>query len=272
MPTMRGDMEILAYNLIQWICGALPWEKNLTDPSTVQKQKEAAFNDTGKFLKQCFVDSIIPVAISQFIAQLSKMKFNDTPDYEKFKQTLIQGLKKLGKMPGDKLVFTGGKISGKVATTTTTTIKETKETTKATKIPVEKKVTRLPKKITNGASVSAIPRKIAALKRLSSEANSLNDSMEIMNNSCISGDDVMKKVLANLDPGAEYEVQIKRKKRIVKDDDKSVTPVKKTSGKTNAGSSAKRIVKERKKTRKQSDSDSDTEVNFSSIYLKKIEK
>ncbi|XP_043462978.1 serine/threonine-protein kinase VRK1-like [Leptopilina heterotoma] len=255
VPTMRGDIEILAYNLIQWICGALPWEKNLSDPSAVQKQKEAAFSDTNKFLKQCFADSIIPAAITQFVSLLAKMKFNDTPDYEKFKQTLIQGLKSLGKTPGDKLVFSGGKKSttaGKIASVI------------ETKTPVEKKVaskvqSRLPKKITTketGNILSAVPKKIAALKRLSSEANSLNDSM-IMNNSCISGDDVVKKVLANLDPGEEYEVQIKRKKRVV---DKSETPEKKAATR-DAGSSGKRVMRERKKnTRKQLDSDSEPEI------------
>lgn len=250
---MRGDIEILAYNLIQWLCGSLPWEKNLTDPSSVQKQKEAAFNDTQKFLKQCFNDSI-PEAISQFVSLLAKMKFNDSPDYEKFKNTLIKGLKDLGKVPGGKLEFGGGKIGGK----TMVTAKEV--SVKVARIPVEKKVGKTtpvrPKKMTKKESNEVMPRRIGALKRLSSEANSMNDSMEILNNSCISGDDVMKNVLANIDPGADYEVQIKRKKRVV---EKVATPDKKAT--KGAGTSAKRTGKvERKKLRKQSESDSEPEV------------
>lgn len=37
---MRGDLEILGYNMLQWLVGELPWEKNLTQPKTVQRMKE----------------------------------------------------------------------------------------------------------------------------------------------------------------------------------------------------------------------------------------
>jgi hypothetical protein len=39
---MRGDLEILAYNLIQWLAGQLPWEKSnlLQNPAKVQQVKE----------------------------------------------------------------------------------------------------------------------------------------------------------------------------------------------------------------------------------------
>lgn len=38
---MRGDLEILAYNMLQWLVGELPWEKNLKQPKAVQEMKEA---------------------------------------------------------------------------------------------------------------------------------------------------------------------------------------------------------------------------------------
>lgn len=37
---MRGDLEILGYNMLQWLVGELPWEKVLTNQKKVQEMKE----------------------------------------------------------------------------------------------------------------------------------------------------------------------------------------------------------------------------------------
>lgn len=56
----RGDLETLGYNIIQWLCGKLPWEKDsneigLTiDPEEVHQQKEALLSDLPLFMNKCF--------------------------------------------------------------------------------------------------------------------------------------------------------------------------------------------------------------------------
>lgn len=40
VATIRGDLEILGYNMLQWLVGELPWEKCLKQPNTVQSMKE----------------------------------------------------------------------------------------------------------------------------------------------------------------------------------------------------------------------------------------
>lgn len=35
----RSDLEILGYCLLRWLCGKLPWERNLKDPVAVQTAK-----------------------------------------------------------------------------------------------------------------------------------------------------------------------------------------------------------------------------------------
>lgn len=35
----RSDLEILGYCLLRWLCGKLPWERNLQDPVAVQTAK-----------------------------------------------------------------------------------------------------------------------------------------------------------------------------------------------------------------------------------------
>lgn len=50
---MRGDLEILGYNMLQWLVGELPWEKSLKVPKTVQDMKEAFMkNVRGNITKQ----------------------------------------------------------------------------------------------------------------------------------------------------------------------------------------------------------------------------
>lgn len=59
---MRGDMEILAYNLIQWTGGELPWEKNklLAVPAKVQQAKEELMSNVSARLKDCYADQQSP--------------------------------------------------------------------------------------------------------------------------------------------------------------------------------------------------------------------
>ncbi|XP_029165404.1 serine/threonine-protein kinase VRK1-like [Nylanderia fulva] len=101
VPTFRGDVEILNYNIILWLCGLLPWEK-LVDPATVQNEKEKAFKNIDDFLKKCFRGSV-PQAMHKFMTLLASVKFNEMPPYEKFKEILIAGLKKLDYKPDGKL-------------------------------------------------------------------------------------------------------------------------------------------------------------------------
>lgn len=35
----RGDLQILSYCMVQWLCGRLPWEDKLQDPVYVRDSK-----------------------------------------------------------------------------------------------------------------------------------------------------------------------------------------------------------------------------------------
>lgn len=35
----RGDLQILSYCMVQWLCGHLPWEDKLQDPVYVRDSK-----------------------------------------------------------------------------------------------------------------------------------------------------------------------------------------------------------------------------------------
>lgn len=50
----RGDMEILGYNMLQWVCSKLPWEDDLSDPEKVAEQKRECMSNIPHFLRLCF--------------------------------------------------------------------------------------------------------------------------------------------------------------------------------------------------------------------------
>lgn len=75
VPTMRGDFEILGYNLIQWAGGDLLWEKNnlLGTPVKVQQAKEDFMSNLESRLKESFVNQQVP-GLSTFSSSFSNSK------------------------------------------------------------------------------------------------------------------------------------------------------------------------------------------------------
>ncbi|XP_062539357.1 nucleosomal histone kinase 1 [Armigeres subalbatus] len=106
VPTMRGDMEILAYNVIQWAGTLLPWEaeKLLTNPVKVQESKEKHMKDVSGFMKYCFKKDI-PKPIQEYVKYVATLKYNDKPDYSKCRKFFETGLKELGKSNTGDLEF-----------------------------------------------------------------------------------------------------------------------------------------------------------------------
>ncbi|KAF7394536.1 hypothetical protein HZH66_007710 [Vespula vulgaris] len=230
LPTMRGDMEILGYNMIHWLCGSLPWDKDLTNPTNVQKQKQKAFENLPKFLEQCFHDST-PKPVLEYMKLLEIMEFNETPNYEKFIEILNDGLKKLGHKPNGKLEFNNASGSTKKAI-------------------VPKSIPRKVNKIT------AIKRPSPRSKATSPiRNNALNDSnVGVLIDKKRARLKDLKKVLNNIEscdePDEEYDIKITKKKKL-----KQRTPKKEENVK---------ITKTKTKINNLNDSESDTATEIMS--------
>uniref|UniRef100_A0A1I8PJ03 non-specific serine/threonine protein kinase n=1 Tax=Stomoxys calcitrans TaxID=35570 RepID=A0A1I8PJ03_STOCA len=96
VPTMRADMEILGYNLIEWLGIELPWvrDKLLAAPTKVQKAKEEFMADVGTNLRKLFLKSV-PDAVLEYMKYVAKLQYNETPDYEKCSRIFQNALKVL---------------------------------------------------------------------------------------------------------------------------------------------------------------------------------
>ncbi|TRY99063.1 hypothetical protein DNTS_002220 [Danionella cerebrum] len=104
-PSRRGDLEIMGYCMIQWLCGRLPWEDKLTDPVYVRDSKLRCRDKIDEFLKSCFSPENIPVEMGKFMAEVKALGYTDKPDYTKFRGILQQGLKSIGSADDKKLDF-----------------------------------------------------------------------------------------------------------------------------------------------------------------------
>lgn len=97
VPTRRADLEILGYNLIEWLGIELPWvrDKILTVATKVQKAKEEFMDDVGGSLKKLYGKTTPPTVIVEFLKYVAKLEYNDEPDYEKCRKMFQNALKTL---------------------------------------------------------------------------------------------------------------------------------------------------------------------------------
>ncbi|KAF4526626.1 hypothetical protein B566_EDAN015395 [Ephemera danica] len=72
----RGDLEVLGYNMLQWLCSRLPWECDNPNPEYVHAQKDGFMKDPA---------SLVP-----------SLEFKEKPDYDHCRRFFRQGLKEAG--------------------------------------------------------------------------------------------------------------------------------------------------------------------------------
>lgn len=85
----RSDIECLAFNLIQWLYGQLPWMGFLADADKVEDAKKKFMANVGQSLNKCFARSV-PNGLKEFLLEVSRIRFQDKPDYSLLKQLLTK--------------------------------------------------------------------------------------------------------------------------------------------------------------------------------------
>nr|XP_023016800.1 serine/threonine-protein kinase VRK1-like [Leptinotarsa decemlineata] len=92
VQTRRGDLEILAYNIIQWLGCVLPWEKKLKDPVAVHNMKEENMASVPKFIKACFEKRSPPGPVVDFLNCILTLDHNSAPDYKTIRKIFLSGV------------------------------------------------------------------------------------------------------------------------------------------------------------------------------------
>ncbi|KAI8505575.1 Serine/threonine-protein kinase vrk1 [Branchiostoma belcheri] len=117
----RGDIEILGYVLLQWLCGQLPWEDNLANcdylrdqkindgrsapmhmasPMPLPKQPRSASNSSNEVRKYLEYTSALV---------LNSSRYKERPDYDYLRGLFTSALKKAGSKDDGKFDFLAAK-------------------------------------------------------------------------------------------------------------------------------------------------------------------
>ena len=105
----RGDLEILGYNLLEWLCGKLPWSATDT-PDSVAKQKNAfmtQIKSNGSLKKIYPTSKDIPGLdiLEAYLRYVSKLEFDEEPDYKLCKDLLKKGISKYNTLYLDEVAI-----------------------------------------------------------------------------------------------------------------------------------------------------------------------
>jgi len=88
----RGDLEILGYNILEWLCGSLPWRSTET-PDHVSKQKT-------QFMGNIQLKKLYPSppdipgldTVEKYLKYIAGLGFEEEPNYNHCRELLRKGL------------------------------------------------------------------------------------------------------------------------------------------------------------------------------------
>ncbi|NWV50971.1 VRK2 kinase, partial [Daphoenositta chrysoptera] len=104
-PSRRGDLEILGYCMLQWLCGKLPWEQNLKDPVAVQTAKTKLMDELPDSVLRWDSSGSSCSEIATFLGSVSGLAYDEKPKYQVLKKILLDGLESSGKRYDGPLEF-----------------------------------------------------------------------------------------------------------------------------------------------------------------------
>ncbi|XP_004077016.1 serine/threonine-protein kinase VRK1 isoform X1 [Oryzias latipes] len=87
-PSRRGDLQILGFCLLHWLCGSLPWDNVLKDPALVQQVKARLMDDLPDSVQRLSVREASTDEVAAFLLQVKTLDYQDKPDYQHLKKLL----------------------------------------------------------------------------------------------------------------------------------------------------------------------------------------
>lgn len=167
----RGDLEILGYNMLQWLSGRLPWEENLKDPESVSRQKSMYLSNISSLMKSCFQKRAPPRGIAEYFSYVANLTFEEEPDYRHCKNILSAAIKAYGFEDDGVLIYT----STEIKQTSRKNMKRPAERGSCSSSPPTK-VKKIHNIVSESNGASPIPQR--KLRRVASATQSMQSSME----------------------------------------------------------------------------------------------
>ncbi|XP_017164692.1 serine/threonine-protein kinase VRK1-like isoform X3 [Poecilia reticulata] len=88
-PSRRGDLQILGFCLLHWLCGSLPWDNILKNPLQVQEAKIKLMDNLPGSVQQLSVSEASSTdELAEFLIYVRTLDYDDKPDYKLLKDLL----------------------------------------------------------------------------------------------------------------------------------------------------------------------------------------
>ncbi|XP_060896796.1 serine/threonine-protein kinase VRK2 [Labrus mixtus] len=87
-PSRRGDLQILGFCLLHWLCGSLPWDSDLKNPVQVQEAKARLMDNLPGSVQQLSVSGASTDEVAAFLLYVKTMDYQEKPDYLHVKKLL----------------------------------------------------------------------------------------------------------------------------------------------------------------------------------------
>ncbi|KAF6714581.1 Serine/threonine-protein kinase VRK2 [Oryzias melastigma] len=87
-PSRRGDLQILGFCLLHWLCGSLPWDNVLKKPAQVQEAKTRLMDNLPDSVKRLSGRGGSTDEVAAFLLNVRTLDYQDKPDYQHLKKLL----------------------------------------------------------------------------------------------------------------------------------------------------------------------------------------
>ncbi|XP_034754310.1 serine/threonine-protein kinase VRK2-like isoform X2 [Etheostoma cragini] len=87
-PSRRGDLQILGFCLLHWLCGSLPWDKVLKNPTQVQEAKARLMDNLPDSVLQLSASGASTDEVAALFSYVKTLDYQDKPNYQHLKQLL----------------------------------------------------------------------------------------------------------------------------------------------------------------------------------------
>ncbi|KAI3363581.1 hypothetical protein L3Q82_011592, partial [Scortum barcoo] len=91
-PSRRGDLQILGFCLLHWLCGSLPWGNVLKNPTQVQEAKARLMENLPDSVHQLSVRGASTDEVAAFLVYVNTLEYQSKPDYQLLKGLLASAV------------------------------------------------------------------------------------------------------------------------------------------------------------------------------------
>ncbi|XP_056465254.1 serine/threonine-protein kinase VRK1-like [Gadus chalcogrammus] len=91
-PSRRGDLQVLGFCLLHWLCGALPWDGMLSNPAQVQEAKAKLMNNLPRSVQQLSASGSSTDEVARLLLNVKSLGYQQRPDYQMLRDLLGSGV------------------------------------------------------------------------------------------------------------------------------------------------------------------------------------